>query len=254
MGLNDILTNGQPSLAILIDPEKVNLPSLPILLEIIAAGNGDLILIGGSTSVQLDVDLLITKIKAICPQPVVLFPGHSNQLSRHADYLLLPSIISGHSFQYLIGEHILNARKIKNLNIPVFSTGYILMKDDTVSSALALTESEPIDPMDIEQIVDIAIAAEMIGINSIYLEAGSGAKQMVSNPLILNLKKAVSIPIIVGGGINSMVKIDQILLSNPNLIVIGNILESKPELLEDLYSRVCINRSEEILKASKSAG
>ncbi len=252
MSLQDILVSGRPSLAVLIDPEKQHLPSLPILIEVLASGKGDIILIGGSTEAQLNVDDLIIKLKASCPQPIVLFPGHRNQLSPYADLLLLPSIISGDSYKYLIGEHIENAQLIKALDVPVASTGYILMKGVRPSSTIHLTNSTPIESSDIEQLLNVSMAAEMLGYRSIYLEAGSGAAHTIPKGIITQLKKALSIPLIVGGGIDSVHKLQEVKNAEPDMIVVGNILEEKPKLLDGLYAELLKNKANKILKLSKS--
>ena len=248
MGLQEILVGGRPSLAVLLDPEKQYLDSLPILLELLASGVGDIVLIGGSTEAQMNIDDLIIKIKASCPQPVVLFPGHRNQLSRYADLLLLPSIISGESYKYLIGEHIENAKRIKELDISVNSTGYILMKGAKQSSTIRMTDSIPIDPIQLDHLTSISMAAEMIGFNSIYLEAGSGAEIPIDPNIIIELKKAVNIPLIVGGGIDGTAKLNEIASVDPDMVVIGNILEEDPKLLISLNSELLKIQEAKILK------
>ena len=248
MGLQEILVGGRPSLAVLLDPEKQYLDSLPILLELLASGVGDIVLIGGSTEAQMNIDDLIIKIKASCPQPVVLFPGHRNQLSRYADLLLLPSIISGQSYKYLIGEHIENAKRIKELDISVNSTGYILMKGAKQSSTIRMTDSIPIDPIQLDHLTSISMAAEMIGFNSIYLEAGSGAEIPIDPNIIIELKKAVNIPLIVGGGIDGTAKLNEIASVDPDMVVIGNILEEDPKLLISLNSELLKIQEAKILK------
>ena len=248
MGLQEILVGGRPSLAVLLDPEKQYLDSLPILLELLASGVGDIVLIGGSTEAQMNIDDLIIKIKASCPQPVVLFPGHRNQLSRYADLLLLPSIISGQSYKYLIGEHIENAKRIKELDISVNSTGYILMKGAKQSSTIRMTDSIPIDPIQLDHLTSISMAAEMIGFNSIYLEAGSGAEIPIDPNIIIELKKAVNIPLIVGGGIDGTAKLIEIASVDPDMVVIGNILEEDPKLLISLNSELLKIQEAKILK------
>ncbi len=252
MGLHDILVSGRPSLAVLIDPEKQHLPSLPILIEVLTSGKGDIILVGGSTEDKVNIDDLIIKLKSTCPQPIMLFPGHRNQLSPYADYILLPSIISGSSFKYLIGEHIESAQEIHALNIPIISTGYILTKGDRQSSTVDMTQSRPIDTAEANQLLNISLAGEMIGLKSLYIEAGSGASDTIHSQTIVHLKKALNIPLIVGGGIRSLQKLNNVLAASPNMIVIGNILEEQPEMLDELYARVLQYEQEEVLNWSKS--
>ena len=73
-----------------------------------------------------------------------------------------------------------------------------------------------------------------MGKKLIYLEAGSGAKKTLASSIIKEVKKNISIPLIVGGGIDSVLKAKNILQSNPDYLVIGNALEKHPELLIDI--------------------
>jgi putative glycerol-1-phosphate prenyltransferase len=73
----------------------------------------------------------------------------------------------------------------------------------------------------------------MLGLQMIYLEAGSGA----TNPVPVNLVKAVSqnisIPLAVGGGIKNAVEVEEIFNSGADLIILGNGCEKNPELLTE---------------------
>ena len=89
MSLADFIRLDRTSLAVLIDPEKQDLETLSVLIEVIAAGHADLILVGGSTTAQLDMVGLISRLKETCSQPIILFPGHVNQLSAEVDMLSL---------------------------------------------------------------------------------------------------------------------------------------------------------------------
>jgi putative glycerol-1-phosphate prenyltransferase len=76
-----------------------------------------------------------------------------------------------------------------------------------------------------------ALAGELLGMKLIYLEAGSGAEQPVPAEMIKEVKEVLNIPLIVGGGIDSAEKYQEALKAGADLIVVGNALEKKPELL-----------------------
>src|SRR5690606_16210358 len=92
----------------------------------------------------------------------------------------------------------------------------------------------PLDAKNKKLILHTAMAAEQLGFKLIYLEAGSGAKTSVPNALVKEIKKNVSIPIIVGGGIGSKTKMENVIKSGANMIVVGNALETNPSLLAEL--------------------
>ena len=52
--------------------------------------------------------------------------------------------------------------------------------------------------------------------------------------LIYRVKTSISIPLIVGGGIDSVDKLAEVAAESPDLIVIGNALEQDPLLLMQL--------------------
>jgi putative glycerol-1-phosphate prenyltransferase len=238
MSIADIIAPSKMSLAVLIDPEKQDLQSLGVLIEVIANGHADLILVGGSTAAQLDMDSLLKRLRHTCPQPIVLFPGHANQLSAEADMIMLPSIISGDSFKYVIGEHINHAQEIKTLALSVSSAGYILIDGGQASSTSLMTSSKPMAPKNVSAIENTALAAEMIGMSCVYLEAGSGADKSVDTALISRVKTSISIPLIVGGGIDGVDKLEAVAAGSPDMIVIGNALERDPRLLIELSQRL----------------
>jgi putative glycerol-1-phosphate prenyltransferase len=109
--------------------------------------------------------------------------------------------------------------------------GYILIGCGEKTSVEYISQTEPI-PCDKPEIaVATALAGEMLGMQMIYLEAGSGA----TNPVPLNIVKAVrqniSIPLAVGGGIKSKDEVEDIYNAGADLIILGNGCEKNPELL-----------------------
>jgi putative glycerol-1-phosphate prenyltransferase len=77
-----------------------------------------------------------------------------------------------------------------------------------------------------------------MGQQFIYLDAGSGAEKEISAKMISTVRKAVNIPLIVGGGINSAQKAITALESGADLIVIGNALEKDPDLLTEVSEKI----------------
>jgi len=75
-----------------------------------------------------------------------------------------------------------------------------------------------------------AMAAEYLGFKLIYLEAGSGAKQSVPEPMIQAIKKCCSLPMIVGGGIRTPEEAAAKVQAGAGFIVTGNILEKHRDL------------------------
>jgi len=69
---------------------------------------------------------------------------------------------------------------------------------------------------------------------AIYLEAGSGAKKIIQPKIVEFIKQKLELPIIVGGGINSVQHIEKYISTKTDCIVIGNALEKNPLFLNDI--------------------
>jgi putative glycerol-1-phosphate prenyltransferase len=69
------------------------------------------------------------------------------------------------------------------------------------------------------------MAGEMLGLKLIYLEAGSGAGQSINANTVFQVKKNVSIPVVVGGGIQRADKINALFHAGADIIVVGNAIE-----------------------------
>lgn len=234
MKFNDLIKKlkgfKKPLLAVLIDPDKFN----PELVQLANKNKVACFLVGGSELVKGDVTKTILAIKKISKIPVILFPGNETQLSKHADGLLLLSLLSGRNPDYLISKHVTAAPLIKKMKLGHLPTAYLLINGGATSTTERVTGTLPLDPKHKTLIINTAVAAEQLGFKAVYLEAGSGAKTSVSAPLIKNIKKEISLPLIVGGGIDSRKKAEEIIKAGANMIVIGNALEKNVFLLAEI--------------------
>jgi putative glycerol-1-phosphate prenyltransferase len=221
---------GKKSIALLLDPDKSTGDSLHNILQYAIGSKTDYIFAGGSLTFS-SIDNLISEIRKLCAIPVILFPGNLLQLTLKADIILLLSLISGRNPELLIGNHVIAAPHLKDVREKLVSVGYILIGCGKKTSVEYISQTEPI-PCDKPEIaVATALAGEMLGMQMIYLEAGSGA----TNPVPLNIVKAVrqniSIPLAVGGGIKSKDEVEDIYNAGADLIILGNGCEKNPELL-----------------------
>lgn len=215
-------------LIILIDPDKYN----PELIKMANQCEVKYIFIGGSFLQKNNFEKTIKSIKSLTKIPVIIFPGDETQISKLADGILILSLLSGRNAEYLVGKHVKAASKIKASKLTPIPTGYILVDGDKTSTTQKITKTKPLQSK--KEIIETAIAGELLGKQLIYLEAGSGAKKTLHTSVIKEVKKHISIPLIIGGGINSVTKAKNILVSKPDYMVIGNALETNPDLLIEI--------------------
>lgn len=223
--------NKRHSLALLLDPEKANLNALPISAEC----HPDYIFVGGSTGGDTTefVRNLKLKIKNYELQiPIVLFPGNSSQFTPEADAVLFLSLLSGNNPEYLVGQQIKSARAIKRSGVDFVPTAYVLIDGGVETSTMKVTGTQPLQPSELQTIVDTCIAAELMGKKAIYLEAGSGAIHPVSPEIIKAVRANTSCTLIVGGGIRTPEVMQVAYDAGADIVVIGNHFEEHPEELK----------------------
>ncbi|HQE34460.1 MAG TPA: geranylgeranylglyceryl/heptaprenylglyceryl phosphate synthase [Flavobacterium alvei] len=213
-------------LAILLDPDKINLKNVETLIEKINQSPATHIFIGGSLVESNILDKLIIKVKQNCNLPVVLFPGNPSQISGQADGILFLSLISGRNPDFLIEHQVQAVPILKKTQLEIISTGYILIESGTKTAVERVSKTKPLDRNNIEYVVQTAQAGELLGNKLIYLEAGSGAKQAVPLEMIQKVAQNIKIPLLVGGGIVDLLGIQKAYDSGADLVVIGTAFEN----------------------------
>jgi phosphoglycerol geranylgeranyltransferase len=223
---------GKKSIGLLLDPDKTKGGALLNFLKIAEDCKPDFILAGGSLTFN-KIDDLIDSVKQYTSIPVILFPGSLLQLTLKADVIMLLSLISGRNPELLIGNHVVAAPHLKNVREKLISVGYILISSGQKTSVeyISQTEAIPADKPDIA--VATALAGEMLGLQMIYLEAGSGAINPVPIKIINAVRENISVPLAVGGGIKNKNEITEFFNAGVNLIILGNGVENNPDLLKD---------------------
>lgn len=218
----------QAQLAVLIDPDKFN----PQLIKLANQCNVHYFFVGGSELTSGNIEKTISVIKKLSKIPILIFPGDEKQLSAKADAVLFLSLLSGRNPDYLIGKQVLAAPFIKQKKLECISTAYILVDGNKKSTTQKVTNTKPLK--DVKAIINTSIAAELLGFKTVYLEAGSGAEKNINTSIIKKVKQNISIPLLIGGGINNTKKAKQAIDAGADVLVVGNALEKDSILLKEL--------------------
>lgn len=235
--INKILLGKGKKICVLIDPDKHDDESLKALIEECNKSRVDFLMVGGSLLLS-PINATLKNIKEQTNLPIVLFPGNLTQLSGNVDAILLLSVISGRNPELLIGNHVIAAPLIKQLQLKTFATGYMLIGTGKMTSVEYMSNTTPIPENKTDIAIATAVAGEMLGLNLIYLEGGSGAKRPVPFEMIKAVKEQISIPLIVGGGIKTKEQLINVCKAGADIIVVGNLLESNSQLISDFTSIV----------------
>jgi phosphoglycerol geranylgeranyltransferase len=249
--VTDKKNQGLKSFAVLLDPDKTDTASCLSILNLTSdmkAAQVDFFFVGGSLITHYTTSQLIQTIKDFCQIPVVLFPGNNLHIDASADAILFLSLISGRNPDLLIGQHVISAPILKKSSLEILPTGYMLVESGRPTTVSYISNTTPI-PHDKPSIAACtAMAGEMLGLKLIYLDAGSGAQRTVSPQMISLVKKSIDVPLIVGGGINTVQKAAEVLEAGADVIVVGNAIEKNPLLLTEIAGKVA-QMNERTLKA-----
>lgn len=222
----------------MLDPDKVEQDALSDLLVRTKDYPVDFFLVGGSLVTDYVHRAVIETIRQHTTAPVVLFPGNPLHIEPSADAILLLSLISGRNPDFLIGQHVIAAPLLKKSGLEILPTGYMLVDSGTQTTVSYVSGTMPL-PHDKPGVAACtAMAGEMLGLQLMYLDAGSGARRPVDPRMIEAVRAVVDVPIVVGGGINSGEKAYDALKAGADLIVVGNGIEQNPDLLPDLSAVV----------------
>jgi geranylgeranylglyceryl phosphate synthase family protein len=227
---------GKKLLAILLDPDKIEADALDKISAAIAASPATHIFVGGSRVTIGKTDWLIGELRMRTALPIVLFPGHPSQISAKAHALLLLSLVSGRNPDFLIGHHVDAAHDLVSSGLEIIPTGYLLIDGAKQSAVEQVTQTKPLS--DVDEIVNTALASQLLGHQLVYIEAGSGASIPVSAQIISKVASTLTVPLIVGGGINSARGIEEAHEAGATLVVIGTAFEEDLDFFQRQMSNV----------------
>jgi phosphoglycerol geranylgeranyltransferase len=232
--LTEAKAAGQKKFVVLIDPDKVRLGNMDQVLDLAVEVGVDYFFIGGSLIVNNALDQCLLAIKERCHIPMILFPGSSLQLSWKADAMLFLSLISGRNADLLIGNHVIAAPYLKLSPLEIMPTGYMLMDGGSPTSVLYMSNTRPIPTHKDDIAVCTAMAGEMLGLRLMFMDAGSGAQVPVPEHVIESVSGALTIPLIVGGGIRTPELVAANVKAGADVIVVGNAIEKDPGLVREM--------------------
>ncbi len=230
----DAIASKRKLLAVLIDPDKMDIEKVSGFVAKVNTSIVTHIFVGGSVVEENDTEILVSKIKKLTTLPVVVFPGDVSQITEQADAILFLSLISGRQSEYLIGKHVKAVSKLRQIDLEVIPTGYILIENGKQTAVEKVTGTQPMSRDNIPLVVDTALAGEFLGKKLIYLEAGSGATHPIDTTMISEVKKTIQIPLIVGGGIRTKAQLWSAYNSGADIVVVGTALENDESFFNEL--------------------
>ena len=238
--INDKIDTDGGIISIIIDPVDYPMPEKAIETALCADRAGiDLIAVGGSIGAQGKLlDSVVKSIKEKTEKPVVLFPGNIGTVTPYADAIYYMSMLNSRNPYWITHAQMLSAPLIKHLNIEPLPIGYIVVEP---GGTVGWVGDANIVPKNKPQIAaGLALAGEMMGKRIIFTDAGSNAPEPIPLEMVSAVKKAISIPYLVAGGIKTISQAGDIIKSGADWIQIGTAAERSrdPERLLGEFVRI----------------
>jgi len=223
----------------LLDPDKLSLEEFVKLAKMAENYGSSALMVGGSLGVSSNLlDNYLREVKSELTIPIILFPGSVAGLSQYADAVWFLSVLNSTDPYFIIGAQtqaaIMIAKRFKNLE-PI-SLAYIIIGDGGCVGYVSHARPIPYDKVEI--MIAYALAAQYLGFDFIYLEAGSGAKEPIPPENVNKVRRVISKPLIIGGGIREPETAYKIAKAGADIIVTGTIVEKSPEVLKKIIEAV----------------
>ena len=209
----------------LIDPAKQSYEKAAEIASCAERLGTDAIMVGGSTDVtQENLDNTVQAIKKVVKVPVIYFPSGAHAIARATDAIYFMSMLNSRNRKNIIGEQVMGAPIIAKLGMEAISMGYMIVEPGMKVGEVG--EADLIRRDDAASAVAYGLAAQFLGMDIIYYEAGSGAPEPVPMEMIASIKSKVRIPVIIGGGIRTAEQAAMVRKAGADVIVTGTIVEN----------------------------
>jgi phosphoglycerol geranylgeranyltransferase len=217
---------GTTGLAALIDPDNFGTKRAGVVARSAEKLGFDCVFVGGSTlGDQTHLDDIVLAVKRNVTCPVILFPGNVTGISRHADAILFSSLLNSTNTYFIIGAQAIGAIQVNRHRLEAIPMGYLVFGDESATSFIGQVRSMPYGKPAVA--VMYALAAQYLGMRALYLEAGSGSSHPMSVEVVRAVRKHFKGLLVVGGGITNPQTTKSLSEAGADLLVIGNLLETK---------------------------
>ena len=210
---------------VLLDPDRFEPSENARLAELAQNAGVDALLVGGSLSLSGTCSETIAAIREVASLPIVLFPGNAGFVAPEADAILFLSLVSGRNPQFLIGEHVIAAPRIRDTGLEVIPTAYMLVDGGRMTSVEFMSGTRPLPRDKVDIAMAHALAAQYLGMRLAFFDAGSGAERSVNEEMVASVAAYVDIPIMVGGGIKAPDTAARLVEAGARLVVTGDVIE-----------------------------
>jgi len=210
----------------LIDPEKSPGSQAAAIARKAAAAGTHAILLGGSTGISpARMGEAAQRIRSAVDLPTVIFPEGPGSLTPEAHAVLFMSMLNSRNLSLVIGTHARASLAVRRMGLEAIPMGYLVIAPGMRVGEVG--EADLIGREEVQRAQGYALAAEMLGMRFVYLEAGSGAPSPVPPAIVGGVRSVLSVPLVVGGGIRTSEDAAELLKAGAQILVTGTITEEE---------------------------
>jgi len=210
----------------LIDPATSGVKGGEAIAREAASAGTDAIMVGGSTGIAGQaLDELVRSIKAGSKLPVIYFPSSGLHMSPFVDAIYFLSPLNSRRREFLVGEQLRGAPLVHAVGMEAIGMGYLIVEPGMTVGRVSEADLIPRSAEGVKKAVAYSLMAEYFGMRLVYLEAGSGAPAPVPVEHVRAVRDALTIPLVVGGGIRTREQAEGVLRAGADILVTGTIAE-----------------------------
>jgi putative glycerol-1-phosphate prenyltransferase len=222
-----VLCAERPAYGCLLDPDRQEPEETLEQARTCQEAGADVLLIGGSLMLNQRCGETLRLVHERAKVPVIIFPGLYDAISPHADAIFFLSLVSGRNAQLLIGEQVRAAPVVRATGLEAIGTAYMLVESGRLNSAQFMSGSYPLPRHKPDIALVHALAAQYLGMKMVYMDAGSGADEPISDEMIHTVRSGIDIPLVVGGGIRTPEAAQAKAAAGADFIITGTAIEGK---------------------------
>jgi len=211
---------------LLIDPDKWNPTDLTALFSSIPRVVGSIIVAGTFVHTNHFEEVMRCCLKTALPVGNMVTAGPpANSISPHANFLLIPLVFGTGSTRFVFDHVIQAVPMIEQYNLSVVSYAYVMLAGGSVTSAEYFTQTIALPRNKFEILKTLTLTARYLGLEGIYLEAGSGALNPVTPEEVKTVVDAGGLPVIVGGGLKTRKGCQELFGAGATGLIVGTAIE-----------------------------
>ncbi|OKY78605.1 MAG: (S)-3-O-geranylgeranylglyceryl phosphate synthase TIM-barrel fold PcrB [Candidatus Methanohalarchaeum thermophilum] len=241
MNIEELLDKEKTQHLSLIDPDEQSPSKVKEIASEAEKGGTDAFMVGGSlVKGESILDKTVEAIKKTTELPVILFPQDHSGLTPKADAVFFMSLLNSRESMYTTGFQMRGAPLIKKFDLEVLPMAYLIVEPGGTVGYIGDAKEIPREKPEIA--VAYSLAGQYMGMDYIYLEAGSGANKPVPPKMVKAVKENIDANLIVGGGIRNPKHAKAISKAGADFIVTGTAIETKDNIKDAVSSfkeRIC---------------